>query len=648
MVPTVMAVVIVPMRYSMPRIQAFPRALAAVEDAEAASRGRQVAAHPSGRLGVADLAPQHPLSPRVQVSAEVPSDPAANTGNDDDGVQHDVAPHAVTDAIAERHDEIPPDGISPGALGSFLLGEQTSLRRRPSASATGASATAPVMLVSQPEHVQEPGEGAGALDPPAPQIGPSDGTVSMEAAIPSLTAFNTPAAPAVPHRGGDAHAGHQDVERQPVMVPRAKIGMGQSTQARVGINAEVVETYAEALRAGESLPPPELVRDDDDDCFWTADGHHRILAHDKLHDNLAYEIEAMVQLGTRRDAVLLAVAANRDHGLQRTNADKRRAVTLLLEDAEWREWSDRGIARRCNVGHSLVAEVRHHLFGQAEDAETRRFVTKHGTESKMRLKGGQRAAGDAHHAGAEPARLEPAAGKVGTGNGESVPGSSGNRSDASTYSSASGDPAKTSLAAAASEPGGGRPAAAEGGQLGVVAGRGHVRPSRVPTEVKPVVPTGVVVSAGMDATAAREATTLLDEMKRVHVMFVEATRALEGLGTRISSVEGLTRRDMARHYLAAHRMGSQMMTHLRACEAVLAGSTPGTHAAPAGMGRPPAKSKPARSNSEPTAKTLPAAKAVRTATAKPSKATKPSLAKTSPKSPVESKPKPIKKGRTRR
>jgi hypothetical protein len=539
-------------------IEAYPRALAAVEDAEAGAGGAQGFANPGSSdaqvkpagggssvaeaapIDVAGLVPQHPLSLHVQVSRERLGGPTAQAGKDGDGRLHDVDPPSVNDAIAESHD----------------------------------------------------------------------------------------AAPAVPHRGDDAHAG-RDVERARIMVPRAKIRVGESTQARMGINAEVVASYAEALRAGIHLPPPDLVRDDDNDCFWTADGHHRVLAHDKLHgDDQAYELEAMVQRGTHRDAVLLAVAANGDHGLQRTNADKRRAVTLLLEDPEWHEWSDREIARRCNVGHSLVAEVRRHLLGQAADAEPRRFVTRHGTESKMRLKGGQRAAGDAHHADPKPARLEPAAGEVATGDGESVPGS-GDRTDASPYR-ASGDPAKTSLAAAASEPGGGRPAAAGGGQLGVVAGR-HVRPSLVPTEVKSVVPTGVVASAGMDAMAAPEAPTLLDEMRRVHGMFGEAMTELQGFKNQITSLAVLTRTDVSPHYESALSMCHKIFTHLWHCEEILAGRTPGKRAARVRMGRPPAKNKPARSSSTPPAKSS-AAKAAEPATAEPGKTAARSLAKTSAKS----------------
>jgi hypothetical protein len=57
-------------------------------------------------------------------------------------------------------------------------------------------------------------------------------------------------------------------------------------------------------------------------------------------------------------AVLFSISCNGAHGLPRTNADKRKAVTLLLADAEWSPWSDRKIARRCQVSHEFVHQLR--------------------------------------------------------------------------------------------------------------------------------------------------------------------------------------------------------------------------------------------------------------------------------------------------
>lgn len=51
-------------------------------------------------------------------------------------------------------------------------------------------------------------------------------------------------------------------------------------------------------------------------------------------------------------------AANADHGLRRSNEDKRKAVGLLLADAEWSKLSNAEIARLCNVSHTFVNNTR--------------------------------------------------------------------------------------------------------------------------------------------------------------------------------------------------------------------------------------------------------------------------------------------------
>ena len=50
------------------------------------------------------------------------------------------------------------------------------------------------------------------------------------------------------------------------------------------------------------------------------------------------------------------IACNGAHGLRRTHADQRKAVTLLLADAKWSQWSDREIARRCQARHDFVRQ----------------------------------------------------------------------------------------------------------------------------------------------------------------------------------------------------------------------------------------------------------------------------------------------------
>jgi hypothetical protein len=45
-------------------------------------------------------------------------------------------------------------------------------------------------------------------------------------------------------------------------------------------------------------------------------------------------------------------------GGSRRLKDKRKAVRLLLADAEWGQWSDRKIARHCQVSQWFVSRLR--------------------------------------------------------------------------------------------------------------------------------------------------------------------------------------------------------------------------------------------------------------------------------------------------
>lgn len=133
----------------------------------------------------------------------------------------------------------------------------------------------------------------------------------------------------------------------------ANVRADGGTQTRVGLDEETVTAYAEAIRNGETFPPIVVFFDGSD--HWCADGFHRTEATRRAGRK---SIVCEVKRGTRRDAILFAVGANAAHGLRRTNADKRRAVSMLLGDEEWRAKSDRWIAEKCAVGNKLVGDMR--------------------------------------------------------------------------------------------------------------------------------------------------------------------------------------------------------------------------------------------------------------------------------------------------
>jgi hypothetical protein len=170
-----------------------------------------------------------------------------------------------------------------------------------------------------------------------------------------------------------------------------QIETDSGSQARVKVNPAVIREYAEAMKrqlAEGGLRFPPIVLFFDGRINWVGDGAHRIPAARQAGQT---HILAEVHAGTQRDALLYSISANSAHGLPRTNADKRKAVALLLADAEWSLWSDSEVARHCQVHHTMVGRMRHGA-SCAKHRMRERTVRRGGTVYQMSLAAGETAA----------------------------------------------------------------------------------------------------------------------------------------------------------------------------------------------------------------------------------------------------------------
>ena len=166
-------------------------------------------------------------------------------------------------------------------------------------------------------------------------------------------------------------------------IPVDQIQADGTTQMRVaGIDPSVVADYAAAMEDGAVFPPIFVYFDGT--AYWPGDGFHRIEAARRIDREI---ISADVREGGQRDALLLAARANANHGLRRTQADKRRSIETLLRDPEWSRWSDREIGKACAVDHKTVGKVKRELTGEIPSDRTVTYRDRHGNESEMRVSG---------------------------------------------------------------------------------------------------------------------------------------------------------------------------------------------------------------------------------------------------------------------
>lgn len=150
-----------------------------------------------------------------------------------------------------------------------------------------------------------------------------------------------------------------------------------NTQARSELSESVIGEYAEAFERGDTFPPVDVYFDGTN--HWLADGFHRVKAAAQARQET---IDVVVHKGGQREALLHAAGANTAHGLRRSNADKRKAALTLLHDEEWRQWSDREIARHCGVSNRFVTNLRDELSVNGSQIGTRK-VQRGKTEYTM-------------------------------------------------------------------------------------------------------------------------------------------------------------------------------------------------------------------------------------------------------------------------
>jgi len=165
--------------------------------------------------------------------------------------------------------------------------------------------------------------------------------------------------------------------RVPARVSISAIEFVPDAWVRQELDADRVKLFRELLADGVELPAPEVVPIAAD-SFVTADGVHRVTAHNELsHDEIDVIViepllgESPVACAFRRG---LETAAHASVPLRR--AERTRGVRLTLE--RYPNWSDQQIAMLCGVSRQTVWRYRSGRCNATVDEAAQRLADEHG------------------------------------------------------------------------------------------------------------------------------------------------------------------------------------------------------------------------------------------------------------------------------
>jgi hypothetical protein len=148
------------------------------------------------------------------------------------------------------------------------------------------------------------------------------------------------------------------------LVDPRELTLDPQIQLRLTLNDDWIERLQEVLREGGKFATPIQVVDDGTH-LWVWNGHHRTSA--AILEGVA-DVEIEVRLGTRRDALKLALGANEVGVLARSRADVANAVICALSDPEWGKLPSREIAKLCGCSHTTVNTIKKERMGQPAEA----------------------------------------------------------------------------------------------------------------------------------------------------------------------------------------------------------------------------------------------------------------------------------------
>ena len=149
-------------------------------------------------------------------------------------------------------------------------------------------------------------------------------------------------------------------------LPISLIRRDGQTQPRDGMSEDVVTDYVAALADGVQFPPVDVMFDGTH--YWLFDGFHRVETYLRSGRTA---ISARCYDGTLEEAQWRSYAANKNHGLRRSTADKERAIRAALRHAKAPGLSNEQMAKHLGVDPKTVAKYRAEMVATLEIPESK-------------------------------------------------------------------------------------------------------------------------------------------------------------------------------------------------------------------------------------------------------------------------------------
>jgi len=151
-------------------------------------------------------------------------------------------------------------------------------------------------------------------------------------------------------------------------------------QPRQAMSDELVIEYAEQMKQGDAFPPVKVIRLASDGKYYIADGFHRYRAHRELKRK-KIDVELIKDNGTHLDVLMECVQANHGHGLRRTNADKQRAIEMILSEPAYQTMGKDKIAKLARVSKPMVIDFIRQRSGLQTTSQKRAEARSQGVST---------------------------------------------------------------------------------------------------------------------------------------------------------------------------------------------------------------------------------------------------------------------------